>query len=275
MRVVEAPCRKPLSSPLQEHRQVLKDQRAAYRQRLFLASGDAPGGFLPRHTVTAIIRERYLTEATHFFRVSGLNVSSTRSKTDRYLSEHLLSLFLSGVQVIAAPCVVYSIKWYLGLALNELPWSLRALKGLRSLAHVNTPDPNALEAVLAAAAAGVQSQYYRRQVAAIASVVQFDLVCKPREVLKITPEWLSRGRARPQGRTALVCFLPSVNLKTDKAKQQDDTGVAGETTKADWISPLLLHLKKSLKVTTPLFPLTLSRYENAFKAKVAAAKLRG
>lgn len=229
--------------------------------------------FLPRHTVTSLTRARYLKVTHDFFYAAGLAATSPRAEFDSRLSQHLLTLFLDGEQVAAARYAVYGLRWYLNLELNELPLSVQAVMGFRSLAHENSRDPNVLEAVLAASVKGMNSLDLNRQIAAIAAVVQFDLVCRPSEVLKITPEWITKGPPGRGGAQALVCFFPSSAEATDKCRQQGDTVVAGEATQYDWISPLLLRLKKKVAPGNPVFPLTLAQYEAAFKANAVETKL--
>lgn len=245
-----APKQRTQLAPRQQRLLDLKYQRATKRRQMFLASGDRPSEFLARHCVSEMTRQRYFKLTHDFFQSSGLSPSSPKAKLDRGLSEHMLHLFLSGEQTAAACYIVYALKWRLDLELTDLPLAMKALKGFRSLSHENSRDPNALEAVLAAGAVGLMSSDHKRRITAIISVIQFDLVCRPGEILKIMPEWIAAGPPSKRGRSALVCFFPSTAEETDKVKQQDDTVVAGEVTKFSWISPLLLHLKKRWSAPT-------------------------
>lgn len=111
--------------------------------------------------------------------------------------------------------------------------------------------------------------------AAALTLLQFDLVCRPGEIVAVANEWVHRmpGYSNRDPQVAVV-FFPSSRGRRDKAKQQDDTIIVGEITGQRWLGELLAHMAVATASRSQrLMGLDLPRYEKEFALNVAAADL--
>merc|ERR1712194_521800 len=107
-------------------------------------------------------------------------------------------MFLDGEQASSARYLVYAVKWELNRDIRDFKKVNAALGGFGNAAVENMRDPNSLEAVLLAGAAGCKRGTDEAIHTAAASIVQFDTLARPSEVLQLEASWLEEGRRRWQ-----------------------------------------------------------------------------
>ena len=149
-----------------------------------------------------------------------------------------------------------------------------ALAGYKSISHEAMKDPNSWEAVVLSAPAGCERGSTAAILTAAASLVQFDTLARPSEVLAMDPSWVFKAKGNDGQTQTAVTFFPSSQAGKDKNQQQDDTIVAGEVcVEVEWLPQLLLQLLKR-KSGGRFFPLSLAQYESEFKSNAESAGLK-
>ena len=160
--------------------------------------------------------------------------------------------YLDGEDIGGARYLLYAVRWDTGATGTDFPKSMAALAGFKNVSSEKMKDPNAWEAVLLAAEAGLRRKTPAASTAAVASLIQFDTLSRPSELLEATGQWIFKS-----GDSAVMTFYPSSQTRTDKTKQQDDTVIVGEVAPLTWLKDLALALNKR-SPSSPLFPLTLA-----------------
>ena len=259
---------KPLTYDLAEHddgkaatKKELKTRRAETRNQKFKDSGLKAGDFLRRQKVSEVTRRRYTKLARDFLALEGLADDAPTEVLDHALNRRLLKMYLDGEQAASARYLVYAVKWELNRNAKDFKRALAALSGFGSATAETLRDPNSLEAVILAAAAGCRKGTTEAIHTAAASIVQFDTLARPSEVLQLEASWLfvARGREKAMAEDAIaVTFFPSSQALVDKTKQQDDTVVANEVVDLPWLASFLRLLRRR-DPAGRFFPLTLSQ----------------
>lgn len=167
--------------------------------------------------------------------------------------------------------LVHTVKFDADLDASHLPRTFKALSGYNASSGERLRDPKTWEMVVLQAEAGWDSGDVYRQLTAAAAMLQFDLLARPSEVLRIDSSWIFPIASSTSPGTAGVTFFPSSQSATDKTRQQDTLDV-GAVTQQWWLGDLLRLLQKT-HTQGPLFHLTLPLYEKCFRANCVEAGL--
>jgi hypothetical protein len=257
------------TSPAVEKR---KRDRASDRAVKFKERAVPANEFLRRQRVTAKTQDTYKTIVDRFYSEEKLKRTDDVALIDQVLNRRILGMYLTGEHIGTARYLLHALKWDKGVKAKSFPKALAAIGGFKSVSHETMKDPNSWEAVLLAAEAGCRANTKHSVTAAAASLVQFDTLARPSEVLLMDGDWVFKTKSSKGDPVAALTFFPSSQSSGDKNKQQDDTIVIGEVTHVPWLTQLMLGLKGKCG-KQKFFGITLAQYESEFTKNAAAAGL--
>ncbi len=249
-----------------------KRDRATDRAVKFKEREVPANEFLRRQRVTPKTQDTYQAIVDRFYNEEKLKRTDDVALIDRALNRRILKMYLTGEHIGTARYLLHALKWDKGVKAKLFPKALSAIAGFKSVSHETMKDPNSWEAVLLAAEAGCRANTKHSVTAAAASLVQFDTLARPSEVLLMDGDWVFKTKSSEGNPVAALTFFPSSQSSGDKNKQQDDTIVIGEVTHVPWLTQLMLGLKAKCG-EQKFFGITLAQYESEFTKNAAAAGL--
>ena len=255
-----------------------KTRKAAARQLKLARSGQ--DGFLRRQAVRPATQTKYAAIVAAFYLKYVLDAGHCDAIVDQSLEKELTLLYLRGEEVSHARLLYYAVKWDRGHQHTSMPTSFAALGGFRKATCEVAGDANVLESIVLAAAAGCRTGASHNIIVAAASILQFDTVTRPSEILRATGAWLMEHKRGPWMKKVTLTIFPSDAgeiefdpdaRETDKTGQQDDTLVVGEVL-GQWVAKLAKDLK-NLCGNGVLLPISLPQFEAAFSESARLAGL--